>query len=137
MNSCRNNFTNGEVSNSDKDAKAGMEVGCVQCQPLLIVQRHQQFWMVMSYSQITELSCSQSRHFEVTVMSKNIILIPCLFGKGRNDFFQYNSKQTQNVGGEDDSENTGAVQCLVYSIINSLFHMYVNAYIHIHRMQMN
>lgn len=51
------------VSNSDKDTKAGLEVGYSQCQPFHIVWRHQQFWMLMGYSQGIELYLSQSRHF--------------------------------------------------------------------------
>ena len=85
MNSCQNNFTNGEVNNSDKEAKAGVEVGYGQCQPLCIVWRHQQFWMVMGYSQGIELYCSQSRHFEVTTMSKKTDF-DTLFGWGALHF---------------------------------------------------
>lgn len=60
MNSCQTNFTNDEVNNSNKDAKAGMEVGYSHCQPLCIVQGHHQFCMVMGCSQSIELTVARA-----------------------------------------------------------------------------
>lgn len=46
-------------------------------------------------------------------------------------------KKKQNVGGENNSENTGVVHCLHYNVINKLIHMFVNTYTHTDSMQMN
>lgn len=68
MNSCQTNFTNGEVNNSNKDAKAGMEVEYCHCQPhciglQLLLYGHGLLTNNRAYS-------SQVRHFKVTIMSK-------------------------------------------------------------------
>lgn len=51
--------------------------------------------------------------------------------------FRVTVKKMQNVGGENNSETTGVVQCLHYNIINKLIRMFVNTYTHTDSMQMN